>query len=297
MRNKPSINPINYAIGHAGNSDVTIVALGVSSVIEGEEGDSIDSSTAGDRLDYNLPQNQLDYLKELRETADKDPDNKKPIVAIITGGSPINLTEVEALADAVLFVWYPGEEGGTAIADILFGDVSPSGRLPITFPKSLDQLPTFDDYSMKGRTYKYMNETPLYPFGFGLSYTIFEYNNIEVSAPTISKEDNLTVQVSVTNSGNVSSDEIVQVYISDIEASVSVPNFQLINTKRISLEPGSSEKISFQLTPKDFEIVKNDGTRSIESGSFKIYVGGSSPMKQSFELGASKMSEILVTVK
>ncbi|WNH13843.1 glycoside hydrolase family 3 C-terminal domain-containing protein [Thalassobellus suaedae] len=297
MLNKPSINPINYATGHAGNSDVTIVVLGVSSQLEGEEGDSLDSNTAGDRLDYNLPENQIDYLKELRETANKDSNNKKPIVTIITGGSPINLAEVEALSDAVLFVWYPGEEGGTAVADILFGNVSPSGRLPITFPKSLDQLPAFDDYSMKGRTYKYMNETPLYPFGFGLSYTTFEYTNIEVSSPIISKEENLIVQVSVTNTGHVKSDEIIQVYISDLEATVSVPNSQLINTKRITLEPGSTENISFQLTPKDFEIVKNDGSRTIESGAFKISIGGSSPMKRSFELGASKMSEILVNVK
>ncbi|WP_439336463.1 glycoside hydrolase family 3 C-terminal domain-containing protein [Thalassobellus sediminis] len=296
MLNKPSINPINYAIGHAGNSDVTIAVMGISSQLEGEEGDSLDSNTAGDRLDYNLPQNQIDYLKELRETADKNPDNKKPIVSIIIGGSPINLAEVEALSDAVLFVWYPGEEGGTAVADILFGDVSPSGRLPITFPKSLDQLPAFDDYSMKGRTYKYMDVDPLYPFGFGLSYTTFEYSNIEVSSSTISKEENLTVQVSVTNTGQVKSDEIVQVYISDIEASVSVPNSQLINTKRITLEPGNTEKVSFELTPKDFEIVKNDGTRTIESGSFKIHIGGSSPMKRSLELGASKISEILVKV-
>ncbi|MFI1772805.1 glycoside hydrolase family 3 C-terminal domain-containing protein [Thalassobellus citreus] len=297
MLNKPSINPINYATGNAATSDVTIAVLGVSSQLEGEEGDSIDSNTAGDRLDYNLPENQINYLKELRETVDKNPDNKKPIIAIITGGSPINLAEVEALTDAVLFVWYPGEEGGTAVADILFGDVSPSGRLPITFPKSLDQLPAFDDYAMTGRTYKYMNIDPLYPFGFGLSYTTFKYSNIEVSSPTISKEENLTVEVSVTNTGTVKSDEIVQVYISDIEASVHVPNFQLINTKRITLEPGSSQKIAFELTPKDFEIVKNDGTRTIESGAFKIYIGGSSPMKRSFELGTSKMSEILVNVK
>ncbi len=297
MLNKPSINPINYAIGHAGNSDVTIAVLGISSQLEGEEGDSIDSNTAGDRLDYNLPQNQINYLKELRETANKNPDNKKPIVSVIIGGSPINLAEVEALSDAVLFVWYPGEEGGTAVADILFGKVSPSGRLPITFPKSLDQLPAFNDYSMQGRTYKYMNKTPLYPFGFGLSYTTFEYTNIKVSSPSISKEENLTVEVSVTNTGNVKSDEIVQVYISDIEASVSVPNSQLINTKRITLEPGNTQKISFELTPKDFEIIKNDGSRTIESGAFKIYIGGSSPMKRSSELGAAKMSEIIVNVK
>jgi len=297
MLNQKSINPINYATGNARDSDVTIVVLGVSSTIEGEEGDSLDSSTAGDRLDYNLPPNQINYLKELRKTADKDPNNKKPIVAVITGGSPMNLAEVQELADAVLLVWYPGEEGGTAVADILFGKISPSGKLPITFPKSLDQLPPFEDYSMKGRTYKYMNVDPMYPFGFGLSYANFTYGEAKVSSKTISKKDNLVVSVKVTNSGKVKSDEVVQLYVSDLVASVEVPNFQLINMGRITLEPGESTVVSFQLTPKAFEMVKNDGSRVIESGEFKIYVGGSSPMKRSFELGAPKMAEVVVTVK
>lgn len=297
MLNQKAVNPVNYATGNAADSDVTIAVLGVSSTIEGEEGDSLSSLTAGDRLDYNLPQNQIDYLKELRKTADKNPDNKKPIVAVITGGSPMNLAEVQELADAVLLVWYPGEEGGTAVADILFGKISPSGKLPITFPKSLDQLPVFEDYSMKGRTYKYMNVDPMYPFGFGLSYANFTYGEAKVVTTKISKKDNLVVAVKVTNSGKVKSDEVVQMYVSDLKASVDVPNFQLTNMKRITLEPGESSEVSFQLTPKAFEMVKNDGSRVIESGEFKIYVGGSSPMKRSFELGAPKMAEVTVVVK
>ena len=140
------------------------------------------------------------------------------IVAVITGGSPMDLTEVQELADAVLLVWYPGEEGGTAVADILFGNVSPSGRLPITFPKSLDQLPAFEDYSMKGRTYKYMNEEPLYPFGFGLSYTTFTYDDLKAATTAISKNETIKLQVKVTNSGKVKSDEVTQVYISDLKS-------------------------------------------------------------------------------
>ena len=297
MLNQKSINPINYATGNAGNSDVTIVVLGVSSTLEGEEGDSIDSDTAGDRLNYNLPENQIEYLRDLRKAADKNPENKKPIVAVITGGSPINLAEVQELADAVLYVWYPGEEGGNAVADVLFGKISPSGKLPITFPRSLDQLPAFEDYSMKGRTYKYMNVDPMYPFGYGLSYTNFTYGEAKVSSTKISKKDNLRVAVKVTNSGKVKSDEVVQLYVSDLKASVDVPNFQLINMGRITLEPGESTEVNFQLTPKAFEIVKNDGSRTIESGDFKIYIGGSSPMKRSFELGAPKMAETIITIK
>lgn len=297
MLNKPSINPINYATGNAGSSDVTIVVLGVSSNLEGEEGDSIDSNSAGDRLNYDLPENQIEYLRDLRKTADKKSENRKPIVAVVTGGSPMNLAEVQELADAVLLVWYPGEEGGNAVADILFGKVAPSGKLPITFPKSLAQLPPFEDYSMKGRTYKYMNVDPMYPFGFGLSYTTFSYSDAKLSSEKITKNQNVTMSVKVTNTGKLKADEVVQLYVSDLKASVDVPNFQLNAVKRIVLEAGESKEVSFELTPKAFEIIKTDGSKTIESGDFKIYVGGSSPMKRSFELGAPKMAEIQLTVK
>ena len=292
MLNKDSRNPINYATGNAANSDVTLVVLGLSSTLQGEEGDSIDSDTAGDRLDYGLPPNQIQYLEDLREMADRNPEDRKPLIAIITGGSPVDLARVQELADAVLFVWYPGEEGGTAIADVLFGDVSPSGRLPITFPKSLDQLPAYEDYSMEGRTYKYMNEEPMYPFGFGLNYTQFEYSDAVINKTEVTKEESLSLEVTVTNTGKVKSDEVVQVYISDLEASVRVPNFQFINTKRVTLEPGASEKIKFEIKPENFQLVLEDGSKTIEPGTFRLYVGGASPMKRSAALGAPKMAEI-----
>lgn len=290
-------NPMDWASGNASNSDVTFAVLGISPLLEGEEGESLASATAGDRLDYNLPQNQIDYLKKLRQAADKNPEDKKAVVAIITGGSPMNLTEVHELADAVLFVWYPGEEGGTAVADILFGQASPSGKLPITFPQSLDQLPAYDDYSMIGRTYKYMNKTPLYPFGFGLTYGQFEFHNIEVLTKELSKSKPVEIIIEVTNSGNVSSEDIVQVYISDLEASVRVPNYQLVQTKRISLNPKTTKKLSFILEPEAFEIVLNDGSKTIEPGDFKIYIGSSSPMPRSLELGAPKMSQTTISIK
>lgn len=297
MLSQSGVNPIDWASGNATNSDATIVVLGISSLLEGEEGESLASATAGDRLDYNLPQNQIDYLKKLRKAADKNPENKKPIIAVITGGSPMNLAEVHEIADAVVLVWYPGEEGGNAVADVLFGKTSPSGKLPITFPKSLDQLPPYENYSMKGRTYRYMNQEPLYPFGFGLSYTTFTYGEAKVSSKKISKKESVTVTVKVTNSGKIKSDEVVQLYVSDLVASVDVPNFQLSNMKRISLVPGETKEVTFELTPRAFEMVKNDGKRTIESGDFKIYIGGSSPVKRSFELGSPKMAEALITVK
>src|SRR5690606_1674377 len=268
----------------AGNSDATIAVLGISSLIEGEEGESLASATAGDRLDYNLPAHQIEYLKKLRNAA-----GKRPIIAVITGGSPMNLAEVHELADAVLLVWYPGQDGGTAVADIIFGKISPSGRLPITFPKSLDQLPPYEDYTMKGRTYKYMEQEPLYPFGYGLSYTKFTYSEPKISSVQVKKGDNVNVSVTVTNSGEVKSDEVVQLYISDVEASVDVPISQLYGIKRISLEPGASEEVSFEITPKMMELVNNDGERVLEPGEFKVHIGGSSPGKRAVELGASEL--------
>lgn len=285
LLDRESLNPQDWASPNAGTSDVTIAVLGISSLLEGEEGESLASSTAGDRLDYNLPENQINYLRKLREAA-----GERPIIAVITGGSPMNLAEVHELADAVLLVWYPGEEGGNAIADILFGKVSPSGRLPITFPKSLDQLPPYEDYSMKGRTYKYMDEDPLYPFGFGLSYGSFTYGELKISKANISKNEEVTVSVEVTNEGEVESDEVVQLYVSDDEASVDVPNSQLFGVQRIKLAPKESKNVSFTLKPNAFQLVNNDGQRVLEPGKFTVHVGGSSPMKRSQELGAPTMS-------
>lgn len=291
LLDRESLNPQDWASPNAGTSDVTIAVLGISSLLEGEEGESLASSTAGDRLDYNLPENQINYLKKLREAA-----GERPIIAVITGGSPMNLAEVHELADAVLLVWYPGEEGGNAIADILFGKVSPSGRLPITFPKSLDQLPPYEDYSMKGRTYKYMDEDPLYPFGFGLSYGSFTYGELKISKANISKDEEVTVSVEVTNEGEVESDEVVQLYISDDVASVDVPNSQLFGVQRIKLAPKESKNVTFTLKPNAFQLVNNDGERVFEPGKFTVHVGGSSPMKRSQELGAPTLSTGTITL-
>lgn len=292
LLHQPNVNPQDWASGNATNSDATFAVLGISGVLEGEEGESIASPTFGDRLDYNLPQNQIDYLKKLREAAG---DN--PVIAIITGGSPMNLQEVHELADAVLLVWYPGQEGGTAVADVLFGNVSPSGRLPITFPMSLDDLPPYEDYSMKGRTYKYMDVEPMYPFGFGLSYSNFDYSGISLSEKRIRRGKSLTATVTVTNSGDVKADEVVQLYVTDIETSVAAPKYQLYGVKRIELEPGASEEIIFEITPEMMELVNNEGERILEKGDFKIHIGGSSPGKRSEDLGIDKLQEATFTLR
>ena len=166
----------------------------------------------GDRFDVSLPANQVAFVKKMRENARK-------LVVVVLSGSPVAMPEVHEVADAVVFAWYPGMEGGRAIADVLFGDAVPSGRLPLTFPKSMDQLPPYEDYSMEGRTYRFMKEEPLYPFGFGLSTTTFSYGPLELSQATIGPDGELTASVSVSNQGELAGDEVVQLYVSALDAS------------------------------------------------------------------------------
>lgn len=279
---KPNVNPIDWSSGSARWADATIVVMGLTRHIEGEEGESISSPYFGDRLDYNIPQNQIDYLRKIRG------DHNNPVIAVITGGCPMNLTEVQEMADAVLFVWYPGEEGGNAVADIIFGNTSPSGRLPITFPKSLDQLPAYEDYNMQGRTYRYMTEEPMYPFGYGLSYSTFEYGAIKVSDKTIRKGENVEVSCPVTNTGNFPGEEVVQLYITDKEASVAVPLYSLKGIKRILLKPGESKEVSFEINTEMLQIIDEEGNSKLEKGEFTVYISGSLPSKRSADLGASE---------
>ncbi len=207
---------------------------------------------------------------------------------MLTGGSPIALGEVEDMVDAILFVWYPGMEGGKAIADVLFGDVSPSGKLPITFPKSLEQLPAFDDYSMNGRTYSFMTQEPLYPFGFGLSYSNFKYSDLKLDKNKIALGDSLNLSLTLKNSGASDSAEVVQFYLSDILASTIVPLHHLVGFERVELKAGQSKTIKFTLTPEMMSFINDDGKPTLEAGEFRLEIGGCSPSKRGQDLGAPK---------
>lgn len=291
LLDRDNVNPIDWASGESKTADATIAVLGISGLLEGEEGESLASPSAGDRLDYNIPKNQVDYLRKLKKNTDK------PVIAVITGGSPMNLAEVQELADAVLLVWYPGEEGGNAVANILFGKVSPSGRLPVTFPKSLDQLPPYEDYSMKGRTYRYMKEEPLYPFGFGLSYTRFAYSGLELRKNRIGKGDTVTAVVTVTNTGKVAGDEVVQLYLTHENMGMDAPLFALKAFQRVSLAPGARVKVTFVLSPDKLALVDEKGQSVVPGGKIKISVGGSLPGKRSEELGAARAAEAELEIK
>jgi beta-glucosidase len=282
LLDRPNVNPIDWASGNAKGADATICVMGITGLLEGEEGESLASPTFGDRLDYNLPAAQIEYLRKLKA------GNKRPVIAVITGGSPMNLAEVQEIADAVLLVWYPGEEGGDAVADVLFGKVSPSGKLPVTFPRSYDQLPSFDNYSMRGRTYRFMSAEPLYPFGFGLSYTSFAYGGLTISKTKIRRGEAITAEVTVTNTGKYASDEVAELYLTHENAGDSAALFALKGFQRVSLAPGDSIRVHFALTPDRLSVIDAKGQRIEPVGKIKISVAGSLPTRRSEDLGAAK---------
>jgi beta-glucosidase len=203
------------------------------------------------------------------------------------------LGELEDLVDAILFVWYPGMEGGRAVADVLFGDVSPAGKLPVTFPRSLDQLPPFDNYDMAGRTYRYMTEEPLYPFGFGLSYTTFAYHNLQVALPRLA---GFEAAITVENAGPVAADEVVQFYLSALERQQTVPLCQLIGFRRIHLEPGQSQTVKMIISPDMLMLIDDNGRQVFQPGKFRLTAGGCSPSSRGVALGAPQHLSLEFTV-
>ncbi|MEP7135776.1 MAG: glycoside hydrolase family 3 C-terminal domain-containing protein [Chloroflexota bacterium] len=280
----------SWAPGMAQAADFAIVCAGINSFLEGEEGESLLSEQNGDRESISLPQTQIDYIKELAIHGAR-------IILVLTGGSPIALGEVEDMVEAILFVWYPGMEGGRAVADVLFGDVSPSGKLPITFPKSLDQLPPFDDYSMNNRTYRYMTQEPLYPFGFGLSYSKFDYSELQLDKPTLALGGSLNVSFTLLNSGGSDSAEVAQCYLSDLHASTIIPLHHLIGFERVMLKAGESKTLKFTITPEMMSFYNEDGKLTLEPGEFRLEVGGCSPSKRGQDLGAPKPVSALFEIK
>jgi beta-glucosidase len=189
------------------------------------------------------------------------------------------------MVEAILFVWYPGQEGGRAVASLLFGDAVPSGKLTLTFPKSTADLPPFDDYSMAGRTYRYADKEPLFPFGFGLSYTTFAYRNLKVASPKVA---GFNVSVTVENTGAVAADEVVQFYLSALETRLPAPVSQLIGFQRIHLKPGQSKTVKLAITPEMLMQFDENGRQIFEPGKFCITAGSCSPGARGVELGAPR---------
>lgn len=259
-----------YCPGMASEADVTIACVGITPQMEGEEGDAYLSDNNGDRKNIGLPEGQLKFLRDLHKKSEG-----KPLVVVVTGGSAIAMPEVDSLADAVVFAWYPGEQGGNALADILFGDVNPSGRLPITFYSSVNDLPAFEDYSMKGRTYRYFTGKPLYPFGYGLSYTTFAYADINTSKPQYKADETIQLSCTVANSGSRDGYEVVQLYVKD--SKVDGPTKSLKGIQKIFLKKGESKQVAFAVPVKDlahWNTAKH--AFAVEKGKYTLQVAVSS---------------------
>lgn len=280
------------ALAAAERSDLIILFMGISPELEGEEVEVANSDGGGDKTSLNLPGMQENLIKIMVETG-------KPVVLVLLNGSPLAVNWAQENVPAIIEAWYPGQEGGTAIADVLFGDYNPAGRLPVTFARSLEQVPDFKDYSMCNRTYRYMEAEPLYPFGFGLSYTSFNYTNLALNIANISTEmiEEIKVTVEVENSGEYSGDEVVQLYTKDVAASGIVPVWQLNGFQRVNLQPGEKKKISFALSRRQLALIDQQGRCWLEPGKFKIYVGGQQPDQRSELLSGKKVlaTELEVT--
>ena len=275
----------------AGSSDVTIAVMGISAMIEGEQGDAISSDFNGDRNTISLPKHQINYIKSLRKIS-----GDKPIILIIKAGSAIDLSEVSNYVDAIIYAWYLGEQGGNAIADIIFGDVNPSGKLPITIPKALSDLPEYNDYNMDNRTYRFYRNKPMYPFGYGLSYSKFIYSNLKIDKKKIKKGTPIKLNFNIQNISNISGEEVIQVYVKYKNAFYRTPNSSLIFFQKINLVAGEKKNIEVIINEDMMASIDEKGNKQIESGEFKLFVGGSSPGQRSNELGSS-VKEIIFNVE
>ncbi len=293
MLTTENLNSIDWFSGQAKDADATIVVLGLTLLLEGEEGESIASPAKGDILDMKLPESQLKLLRKINE---KVRQGNKKVITVICAGMPLDLTEVSELSDAVLYAWYPGEKGGDAVADIIFGNVSPSGKLPITFPKSVEQLPDYESYSMEGRTYKYMTEKPLYPFGYGLSYTKLNWEQPSLSNTTVKKNGQIDISLNLNNEGTVDGEEVVQVYISLENDKENLPQSTLIDFLRVKVNKGDQENVTFSIPYEEFSYYNNEGEKIQHKGNAIVTIGNASPGERSKELN-TEIFETQVVVK
>ena len=260
----------NEAVQAAQDADIVVAFVGISPNLEGEEMPvHVDGFSGGDRTSIDLPKTQQDLLDAVTATG-------KPVVVVLMSGSAIAMNWAQEHAAALLESWYPGEAGGEAVAAVLTGKVNPSGRLPVTFYASDQQLPPFADYSMRGRTYRFFPDEPLYRFGYGLSYTTFRYSNLRLSTESLAAGQPLTADVTVTNTGNRAGDEVAELYLIP-PSGVGYPLRSLEGIHRVTLAPHASAVVHFDLTPRELSEVDANGHRAVRAGSYQIFLGGTSP--------------------
>lgn len=266
-------------------SDVIIACMGLDSGLEGEEGDEGNEFASGDKPNLNLPGLQQHVLETICESG-------KPVVLVLLSGSALAVTWAQENIPAIIQGWYPGAQGGKAMAEILFGEKCPEGKLPVTFYYSTEDLPEFTDYSMKGRTYRYMKGDALYPFGYGLSYTSFEYSDVKVNTNQLT-EEGITVTATVKNTGKMAGAETVQTYVK--VCAEDTPNAQLKGIKKVYLEPGESKVVEIVLPKKAFGVFDTEGELSFP-GNAKLYVGGQAPDKRSAVLTGKTVCEFDINI-
>lgn len=278
-----NVNPNEWAVEQARKAPICFVFLGLYGPIEGEEGDAIASPTKGDKVSLSLPEPQLSLIRKIGK------DRKNKVITVLTGGSPIDLTEISELSDAIFMTWYPGQEGGNALGDLVFGDASPSGRLPVTFPITADALPAFDDYSMQGRTYKYMKDNIAYPFGYGLTYSTVKYSNMVVEQPD-RKKTSFSVKVTLENQGKYAIEDVPQLYVKAPGAGVTTPLNSLIGFRRVPLAPGERKEVTFDVSMDQLQMVMEDGKKQLLKGSYTLTVSGAAPSSRTTALNVPQSS-------
>ncbi|MBN1415219.1 MAG: glycoside hydrolase family 3 C-terminal domain-containing protein [Bacteroidales bacterium] len=281
---------INRIVNVAKQADVVVYVGGISPWLEGEEMPvELEGFQGGDRTSLNLPAVQEKVLRAIKAAG-------KPIVLVLLNGSALAVNWADENVNAILEAWYPGEEGGNAIADVLFGFYNPAGRLPVTFYKSVDDLPPFEDYNMKERTYRYFNGTPLYAFGYGLSYSTFTYSNLVVPESAKTSES-VMVHVDVQNTGKMDGDEVVELYIKLLDARVPVPKYALKGFKRVHLKAGEKKTIAFTLQPEHLSLIDDNNKRVAEPGKIRLYIGGCQPGPKALTSGEVLTADFETTGK
>lgn len=271
---------IAEAVVVAKRSDVVILCVGLNETLEGEEGDTGNSYASGDKADLNLPQCQRDLMEAVLAVG-------KPVIVCLMAGSAIDLSMADEKAAAVMQLWYPGARGGSAVADLLFGDVSPSGKLSVTFYRSLSGMPDFEDYSMKGRTYRYMTQEALYPFGYGLTYGNVAVEDVQIIAQDNNSRD-VTLRVDVMNKGSVETKDVVQIYVKDLESEFAVPNYSLCAFTRVCLKAGERQNVELKVSGNAFCAVDEDGKRVKDSNRYILFIGMGQPDKRTEQLTGNK---------
>jgi len=256
------------AIKAVKRADIVIMFMGLSPRLEGEEMKvEVEGFKGGDRVTLDLPGTQSKFIKKIHSLG-------KPMILVLLNGSAVSINWENENVPAIIEAWYPGQATGTAITDIIFGDYNPSGRLPVTFYKSVDQLPAFTDYEMSNRTYRYFKGEPLYPFGFGLSYTSFQYKNLRLEQTEIHSGGSTSLSVEVSNIGKVKGEEVVQLYVKADKDTNVVETLK--GFKRITLNPGETKKVEFDITPEKLERWIDEMGFSVEPDKYILMVGSSS---------------------